>query len=226
MRSGSSLATRTRRSSGACSNARPVSLPAPIDENSGWVRCIERPPRRGNSCWSRGSKTIGQVGSGASFVTPDRRRASSYVASSTTSMPRSPSTASSSASARRCIPLLPLPCCRAAICGWYSAHPAAARMVARPCPTAGCLRPEAGTGSSLVSDLAAAVDTLPNHGARSAMTLSSGSAASRSCSRILLVIRLNCSSRPRPKPRGHRIANATALGLTPVRGPRSVTLPG
>jgi hypothetical protein len=34
-------------------------------------------------------------------------------------------------------PLLPLPCCRAAICSWYSAHPAAARVVARPCPTAG-----------------------------------------------------------------------------------------
>jgi transcriptional regulator GlxA family with amidase domain len=38
------LATRTRRSSGVCFNARPVSIPAPIDENSGWVRYVEARP--------------------------------------------------------------------------------------------------------------------------------------------------------------------------------------
>ena len=64
-----------------------------------------------------------------------------------------------------------------------------------------------------VSDLAATVETLRTTAPASAMTSSSGSAASRSCWRIRPVIRLNCSSQSCPRPRCHRIANVTASGL-------------
>jgi catechol 2,3-dioxygenase-like lactoylglutathione lyase family enzyme len=63
--------------------------------------------------------------------------------------------------------------------------PGGGPVVARPCPTAGCPSPEAGTGSSL----RCLISPPPSRrcattALASAMTLSSGSAASRPCSRI------------------------------------------
>jgi len=59
-----------------------------------------------------------------------------------------------------------------------------------------------------VADLAAAVETLRKHGARFRNDIVVGSAASRSCSRILPAIRSSCSNRPCLRPRSDLVAEA------------------